>query len=1133
MVDNNVDELDPVPRKLSYISLTGEDQSNGASKIAIMNIDPLKSTSPDNQPTIINDTIPIFSIRKIYKNLILLSLSFIILFTAYNGMVTLQSSLNTKNNVGVNSLIITYSFLIFSSIALTGVCMDLFGLKFTIIIGAIGYIFYIAANIKPLPVLMYISAALVGLAAAPLWTAKATYLNQIARYHSQHKNQSHEISVSLFFGIFFALFGTNTIWGNVISYFVLNQSSVAQKINCGIYFNPTSASPTNTTQSVDDTTRYILCGIFTGMGLLSMLLLFLTLDSIALTQKQTMKQLLKKSLEVLLSLKEWKHIDQFFLIPITMWTTIETAFLTAQFTRGFITCLIGIRYVGLVMVCNGIFQALSSYIFGRLVKYTGRIFVFSIAALINYAMIILMFLWEPKSSQMVLLFVIAGFWGIADAIWQTQVIATYTVLYSDTDPSALAKYRLWKAIGFVITYSYSSYVTIRTSLILLLIYLSIIYRFLTKDLFEYLHKLFVDRGYSFDENNQENSDINFSIDDAIVQHFSTLVTLHGQTLYKKSPIRQVTLESNTKVFFDQMGDNRILCMVDDSFDSIVVLKTINLFKALVQFHLGALPFTKSKTIGKLINRISASLQYFLNNITTNQALLFETCEYLYINPLIRQQCLDTCLAITNEVQNSLHTLPTFMMITCKDKIVYMHSSNDQNRLSNSDLFLLLLNNTSRPLRDEFKLQKNKSSKIMAHIYKTNLDTNNQNLSNSARGSMEDLHTLQTRRAVSLPTFPKLEITKTTETRRIEVIFVKTLSRPLAPFTMYTISLTDDISVLILIEWKSSLACSYLFELIHHLNLCQSQSRFSYTRLNNYIKSVENNGTIRRYFESKKNRPNILSIILNETQTIYKSLPKKPDIMDEDNHKSNQILGNLKKTNDYSVQVFHNLFFDIDEYALTTNTNDQQNDFSMNEDNLIESPLIHILRKKLTEHLGDWFSFIEIKSQRNITMSFCHDNFPGLVHFAFIDRLRGQICAPALYTNDYQHYAATNTKTDGIEQILEKKILAFELECLSALKRGCTSYTMTDEHFQYNYTLRLQESNGASMRLYKPFVEYQPPGILHFDFYKALANENYSSLMDKTSIACFELICVHLRIVSSSNVREQCEQLWPKLMELDE
>ncbi|CAF4138093.1 unnamed protein product, partial [Adineta steineri] len=55
----------------------------------------------------------------------------------------------------------------------------------------------------------------------------------------------------------------------------------------------------------------------------------------------------------------------------------------------------------------------------------------------------------------------------------TQVIATYTVLYSETDSNALAKYRLWKSIGFVITYTYSSYVTIRISLILLLVYLSI------------------------------------------------------------------------------------------------------------------------------------------------------------------------------------------------------------------------------------------------------------------------------------------------------------------------------------------------------------------------------------------------------------------------------------------------------------------------------------------------------------------------------------------------------------------------------------------------------------------------------------------------------------------------------------
>ena len=43
--------------------------------------------------------------------------------------------------------------------------------------------------------------------------------------------------------------------------------------------------------------------------------------------------------------------------------------------------------------------------------------------------------------------------------------------------------------------------------------------------------------------------------------------------------------------------------------------------------------------------------------------------------------------------------------------------------------------------------------------------------------------------------------------------------------------------------------------------------------------------------------------------------------------------------------------------------------------------------------------------------------------------------------------------------------------------------MSDEHFIYNYTLRLQENNGASMRLYKSFVQSQPAGVLHFDFYR--------------------------------------------------
>ncbi|CAF3818995.1 unnamed protein product, partial [Rotaria sp. Silwood1] len=98
-----------------------------------------------------------------------------------------------------------------------------------------------------------IGAALTGISMAPLWAAQAIYIDRIARYHAQHKRQTAEISVSLFFGIFFAWFGTSMIWGNLTSYVVLHQSNHSHQINCGINFDPRSAMPANNTEGVNET----------------------------------------------------------------------------------------------------------------------------------------------------------------------------------------------------------------------------------------------------------------------------------------------------------------------------------------------------------------------------------------------------------------------------------------------------------------------------------------------------------------------------------------------------------------------------------------------------------------------------------------------------------------------------------------------------------------------------------------------------------------------------------------------------------------------------------------------------------------------------------------------------------------
>ena len=74
---------------------------------------------------------------------------------------------------------------------------------------------------------------------------------------------------------------------------------------------------------------------------------------------------------------------------------------------------------------------------------------------------------------MTTLFVLAGLWGLADAIWQTQINAFYGVLFSDKEEAAFSNYRLWESTGFVLFYIITPYIRIRIALIILLVFLTL------------------------------------------------------------------------------------------------------------------------------------------------------------------------------------------------------------------------------------------------------------------------------------------------------------------------------------------------------------------------------------------------------------------------------------------------------------------------------------------------------------------------------------------------------------------------------------------------------------------------------------------------------------------------------------
>ena len=53
-----------------------------------------------------------------------------------------------------------------------------------------------------------------------------------------------------------------------------------------------------------------------------------------------------------------------------------------------------------------------------------------------------------------------AFWGVADAVWQTQLNALYGVVFLANQEAAFSNYRLWESVGFVISFAYQGSVCV-------------------------------------------------------------------------------------------------------------------------------------------------------------------------------------------------------------------------------------------------------------------------------------------------------------------------------------------------------------------------------------------------------------------------------------------------------------------------------------------------------------------------------------------------------------------------------------------------------------------------------------------------------------------------------------------------
>lgn len=407
--------------------------------------------------------------RGIYKNVLLISVAFLLLFVAFESMSKLQSSINVVNNLGTFANAAVYGSLIISCMFLPTILINWLKVKWTLVVCVLCYSSYIGAQFYPAFYTLIPTAFIVGLGAAPMWSAKCTYLTQVAHRFAVLDGVDPEPVVVKFFGIFFFFFQCNSIIGQIISTVVFSSGNTTEisGVNfstCGTGYCPAQIfskigevedeeEPVEANDNFkrDDAKIYTLATIFLCCSVAASIIIALLVDPLTKYGEDERNEEKPKLTGVQLLLATFRHMKnpyQILLIPITFWSGIEQSFFSSDFLAGYVTCAYGVHMVGRVVICYGFFDAMSSVLSGWVIKYVGRIPTFLFGASINLICLIVMLTWNIGETSLPVVFVLGAMWGIGDAIWQTQINALYGCLFVDAEEAAFSNYRLWESFGF-------------------------------------------------------------------------------------------------------------------------------------------------------------------------------------------------------------------------------------------------------------------------------------------------------------------------------------------------------------------------------------------------------------------------------------------------------------------------------------------------------------------------------------------------------------------------------------------------------------------------------------------------------------------------------------------------------------
>ncbi|XP_065649044.1 BLOC-3 complex member HPS1 isoform X2 [Hydra vulgaris] len=207
-------------------------------------------------------------------------------------------------------------------------------------------------------------------------------------------------------------------------------------------------------------------------------------------------------------------------------------------------------------------------------------------------------------------------------------------------------------------------------------------------------------------------------------------------------------------------------------------------------------------------------------------------------------------------------------------------------------------------------------------------------------------------------------------------------------------------------------------------------------------------------------------------------------------------------------------------------NDTQGKLSRTED---QGFVINAIKDIATEHLKTYFAYLSSKSTRNVIMETYQNEFPGLVHFIYTNRVANCFIAPTI-----------NIKTDPILNqlrryiIIKQRIWDFWQYAETMLTKGYSSIMINDGDFSYSYFIWFEDFDGKCLYSENSLRDInidQPTGVLSGSFYRNMIQHLFPSKCSE-NVYCYELVCMYLAGVSNDFISNSCKELVKTLRKTD-